>query len=558
MNEQQKIDFIHVIQINDLSTIKQVIDKNDNVINFILDADGSKAIHIAAQYSSLETISFLISAYRPKKTHIGSFLIHGASALNVLNLHGQAPLELAVLKNQPHNAEALMQAGVIIPSTLIHIAASRGYLKITQSLLASNPNFLNLFNLDGHTPLTLAACNLQASAVVAFLLEQGANLDFKAHGKTPLQWAIEFEHYQAIHFIICKTINEENQSTIFDFISTAEQAIELMKLSSAHTKLMLSNPRIKQLIQAHNQYSTASSIGFYKRAGRRPSFFADINAETGDVDIFHSHHFSGKGYYGYVRAFTHPQKGIIAVKTPYSWSDEDTFSAIAHKINSYQKEIKFMELALNTPNTGRLFSFITSHNQAIPNLDLRCIMPYIQGTPADEFITNIYCKHTLAQFILCMLEALMSLHDKGIIHGDIKLNNILISTGSKFKAFFIDFGLAYYITDKQAVVFPLNHQNMNTKYIAPERFYTHRAISLKPNTNQDVFSFGYMINNHMLSNHTQRLALEIHYPCIKAFARRATSCTPSRRPTLEFFHEALADAINETSNDFTAPAAMRS
>lgn len=106
-------------------------------------------------------------------------------------------------------------------------------------------------------------------------------------------------------------------------------------------------------------------------------------------------------------------------------------------------------------------------------------MAFVNGTPLQTALSNKPDQNDAAQWITQLVDALKTCHDNDIIHGDIKLDNILIDTSGRLVL--LDFGISKYLTA------PHQEQGSIT-WIAPE-VRKHRQISAA----SDLYSLGKVI-----------------------------------------------------------------
>lgn len=120
----------------------------------------------------------------------------------------------------------------------------------------------------------------------------------------------------------------------------------------------------------------------------------------------------------------------IAVKTlPNSFSKE------SDHVKRFQTEAK-AAANLNHPNVATVYSVEeTDDNQTF------ITMEYIEGKPLSEMIpANGLDQRTFLEWFIAIADALAHAHEKGIVHRDIKPNNIMITPSGTPKI--LDFGLA--------------------------------------------------------------------------------------------------------------------
>lgn len=445
-----------------------------------------------------------------------------------------------------------------LPTLQSMIDENNEYLDCTLNDAQSNALHMAVYdnNLD-MTRLLLNAYHAKYST--AFYLSSPYN-HRNAFGYTPLTLALLCEHYQVANLIIHKALNDDNHDAVFQVIASAEQALELMVLDPTIAKLMLNNPRLKQLTSSMSHNNTTKPMGFYKFSERRPSFYADIDQETGETDLFREERILGQGKHAHVRLFTNAHGASFAVKTPYRQRLGASKKSIANAIIDYYDEHTIMRRAYNNPRAGKLFYFAECNERDEVHADLRSLMPHIHGEQVHTYLPRVESSQEIARIILAMTEALMRLHQNNIIHGDIKLDNIMIaaSSGSESesesapKITFVDFGLSYLLTDPVASCFDKKEK---FAYLAPERFdYPNEPA---PHTNQDVYSFAYNLRFYIINTHQKGAELKDLYPSIENFTKYGYNKNPELRPSLTSFHEALSHDIQWHCDDGITVLTMR-
>lgn len=426
-----------------------------------------------------------------------------------------------------------------LPALQIIIDENNDYLECILNDAGSNA--LHMAVYDNNVDIIRLLLNAYDSN--AFYLSSAYN-QRNAFGYTPLTLALLCEHYDAANLIIIKALSDDNHNAVFEVITSAEQALELMVLDPNIAKHMLNNPRLKQLISGISHHNTTNPIGFYKFSERRPSFYAEINQDTGEADLFREQRVLGRGMHAHVRLFTNAHGASLAVKTPHIQALGTSDDSIVGAIMDYHQEHTIMRRAYNNPSAGKLFYFAERNTRNELDAELRSLMPHIRGEQAQTYLPRVESSQELARMILAMTEALMRLHQNNIIHGDIKLDNIMIATPSEPTVTLVDFGLAYLLTDAVATCFT---QDKMIRYIAPERF--HYPQEPAPHTNQDVYSFSYNLKYYIMNTHPKGAELQELYPSIRRFTEYGHHKNPELRPSLTSLHEALSHDIQWHCDD---------
>lgn len=183
------------------------------------------------------------------------------------------------------------------------------------------------------------------------------------------------------------------------------------------------------------------------------------------------------GYHDYRLLFCHGRSAIGTVSAHgrrwFVKSQLPQFSQSSSAKESLRKEFDIL-LRLNHPGIVRAIQFAE-----IPNVGPSIIMEFLDGKHLDEAVTNM----KRSQRLLIgrqLLDALEYLHSKGITHGDLKPENIIVGgTPSSPRLTLIDFNIAdseEYTVDKEA--------GGNRRYAAPEQF--DKGYRLAPSA--DVYS----------------------------------------------------------------------
>ncbi|BED92053.1 MAG: Stk1 family PASTA domain-containing Ser/Thr kinase [Candidatus Improbicoccus pseudotrichonymphae] len=181
----------------------------------------------------------------------------------------------------------------------------------------------------------------------------------------------------------------------------------------------------------------------------------------------------GSGGMAFVyKAYDIVEKKNVALKILKSeYSENKEF------IRRFRNESKAIKI-LSHQNIVKVFSVnIGSKIQYI-------VMEYIDGTTLKEYInnnkTNISIKNSI-DIIKQILEALKHAHYKGIIHRDIKSQNIMIVNNNFIKI--TDFGIAKFLKDETKTVAIKSFGSVH--YISPEQ-----ARGIAADARSDIYSVG--------------------------------------------------------------------
>lgn len=193
-------------------------------------------------------------------------------------------------------------------------------------------------------------------------------------------------------------------------------------------------------------------------------------------------------------------------------------------IENIKKEIQYLKLLSSYPFC---YPHIVCYYGYIETNDsIYIIMEYIDGMTLDDkfyslFKTKIDDSYDYILYILKqILETLVYIHEKGIAHGDIKPNNILITKNNKVSI--IDFGISCLINDKSCY-----GRIVGTKvFMAPEIFMNKTIY-----TASDIWALGitiYSLYNREILRYISNLSNTINI----------------RIPPLNTKNELLNDLIN--------------
>jgi eukaryotic-like serine/threonine-protein kinase len=139
--------------------------------------------------------------------------------------------------------------------------------------------------------------------------------------------------------------------------------------------------------------------------------------------------------------------------------------------------------ALNHPNIGAVYDVIEHAGE------LWVVMEYIEGKTLRHRLKRPFSTEEFFAIATQCCEGLQSAHEKGIIHGDIKPENIMIAPGNRVKI--LDFGVARRVRrtakpdDVTKSMQTMNASGGTPAYMAPE------VLLQKPDDGRsDIFSLG--------------------------------------------------------------------
>lgn len=180
--------------------------------------------------------------------------------------------------------------------------------------------------------------------------------------------------------------------------------------------------------------------------------------------------FLGEGARSHIYAVSHPKtKQIYALKHVKRENEKDD--------RFIQQVVSEHEIAqkLNHPNLRKVVDLKLSRNLLLKVTEAALVMELFDGAPLDE-----HCPRSIPKLLQIFIEtgkALEAMHKVGLVHCDLKPNNILLSPGGHVKV--IDLGQACAVgTEKTRI-------QGTPDYIAPEQ------VKLRPVTERtDIYNLG--------------------------------------------------------------------
>lgn len=326
-------------------------------------------------------------------------------------------------------------------------------------------------------------------------------------------------------------------------ITTKSDALVLLRRWRSKSAWLLKQPKIIQLVDHSpdvNKEKTEVPVDYYyKFFGRRPSFCLEIDWKNGLVTDYNPREDIGDG----VRKFSNVGGKTLVIK---QYPPKDRFVRLTKKkVNAVRdrmaNEASFIKQANKEESIIQHFVATVDRGNDEQDFTSRIIMPMVSGKTAGTVFEENLSKCQAIYLVLEMTKTLLSLHNKGIIHGDIKEDNLLIDIldSQHAKVTWIDFGCAYRLDGNGIIT-----TKEECTYWAPERVSPQKKV--KPHTNQDVFSYGKMLQT-IIENNTALKILTSIYPSLERFIQQALEITPENRPALPaFYAELYTEYLRET------------
>lgn len=197
----------------------------------------------------------------------------------------------------------------------------------------------------------------------------------------------------------------------------------------------------------------------------------------------------GKGGYSWVKLGTDKKSGDkVALKfmkrADSAWEQEQA--------NQVRTEIKSM-IKIKSPHVMKLYAY--NLNAKYPQTNgqvLNCILLVLELCPGGELFDILYyCQQldevTSRTYFRQMVKGLLDCHKAGVIHRDIKPQNLLLD--SDFQLKITDFGLSKLVKNPDD-----KKEMMKTTYVGTRGFQAPELLEKKPYTRAcDVFSAGVVL-----------------------------------------------------------------
>lgn len=337
-----------------------------------------------------------------------------------------------------------------------------------------------------------ASKSIHNGALIHFLRENYQSKQFEAV-------AFLLDYHQKVPGLFEEFLNDVDK--IRKFLSYPALAKLIIQKASLKSKL-------KEASDYYLFHQNKTLIYQSRSQYRSNSFYIRYQDHDHSFSYFNRTQLLGSGTFGETYEFTNQ----------IHWDEK-----IAVKYNKVsEKEAEIWQIQENSSDYILLSFFKPSTTR-----NRRLIMPHYPNTTLSEYFKNIIQLEDLFAVMIQSTQALLQLHQKKIIHGDIKENNILIfEKNSILTVKFIDFGLS--ASENQL------YKLGDADYIAPEC----RKTKIKSKSNQDVFSFGSMIIR-LIKKNILATQLNTEHVDVIHLINEMQSHNPEQRPPLENFLQLL-------------------
>ena len=325
--------------------------------------------------------------------------------------------------------------------------------------------------------------------------------------------------------------------SLFDF-ALANEDSEMLEYLLKQTKIdikiiLLAFENNKCLPCKHSD----NFIHCYKPKGRRPSFYVEINKNTGESVVFNKKAELGSGNNGCVVDFmsdAHEHRAVKYFDEP--WIEYYSHDQVEEVEIQAQKEADLRCRVYPAPNVCFFFSRTKqAGDKQIKQCGKRDILDFIDGESFKLYYKKVSTLSEIVNLFLLMIQEIKNTPGQGVIHGDIKEDNIMITSDSKVKL--IDFGQAQLINGEKISTLGDPNQHL---HIAPECFRGSSSPVLVAAVTQDIYSLGYMLR-FLYNYYNPKFDVNTLFPSIKKFFDQALDITPANRPNLDDFYTKLTD-----------------
>ena len=224
----------------------------------------------------------------------------------------------------------------------------------------------------------------------------------------------------------------------------------------------------------------------------------------------------------------HPKKTFFRYKDPIT--QECLFVKFEMStlfIKDWAKDVLFSKILY--PDQQHYFHLL-QYSRLNVDADIRClVMPFHPGKDLLEILReNTLSNAEYLDLLLAVTKEIQRAHAAGILHGDIKLENIMASLDKQTGAFhirLIDFELGYRITDKTAYCITADWPKNTKAYWPPERYNVKEGTVVPPDFSQDIFSLGCLYESFGKVRPTLTTSLY-------KMEQDMQACIPAKRPQM--------------------------
>lgn len=270
--------------------------------------------------------------------------------------------------------------------------------------------------------------------------------------------------------------SQDNETTL----TTVDQILDFMQQHPEQTRRLIDNERIQAVLNGPSNLSTYTTPNekkmFYQLRGNdHGSRCFLIDPDTGTLDIFTPTQTLGQGSFGSVRLFDNHKSDAeqkkIAVKSSFSHGRTNDWIT-DYTLDQSVAEWQFSTIAYEHQQPNRFPVACTLFAYQAPRAHrTRLIMPLIENSQtAYIFLAKIKQWTPLINAIRVITKSLLDLHTKGIVHGDVKADNILMTSNdaNEIQSTFVDYGFSALCGD-MTEKFELSEPERIKSYLAPER-----------------------------------------------------------------------------------------
>lgn len=253
-----------------------------------------------------------------------------------------------------------------------------------------------------------------------------------------------------------KSINKGGKSKVMEYITGDKNTKERKFFSnqnSPKSKLIKEKPK-KEKIKSDDEESKDLGVHSSKIVGVIKSAFMKNTTPTTTVDFYRAGKILGKGAFGKVSLALHKlAKKLVALKL----LNKELIKNESSK-DKVMQEVKILK-RFRHPNVVKLYETFESDKHIIVVMELWAGGDLLNYVRKRRRLKESYAKYIFKQII----EGIAHVHSKGILHRDIKLDNILLDGKGIIKI--ADFGVSRIVTNIED---KMTEQWGTPAYIAPE------------------------------------------------------------------------------------------